>query len=96
MTNSDTVPGEGHTKGLSELLAKVQAATEADNALDVAIEVALFTPDARHVSARANAAGTKVIYTRPDGRQDTHWAFDYTMDASSRALAVEALDANNG
>jgi hypothetical protein len=75
------------------LISKVQAATDADNALDVAIEVALFTPDARHVSACANAAGTKVIYTRADGKQDTHWAFDYTLDDKSRALAVEALGA---
>jgi hypothetical protein len=38
---TDTVPGEGHTKGLSELLAKVQAASGPDRELDIANTKAL-------------------------------------------------------
>jgi hypothetical protein len=44
MTNSDTVPGEGYTKGLSELLAKVQAASGADKELDALILCATLAP----------------------------------------------------
>lgn len=80
-------------QSLEGLVERVKRCRRADNALDVAVEVALFTPDQRHVSARANAAGTKVIYARPDGRTDTHWAFDHTLDAGSRAAAIEALTA---
>lgn len=76
---------------LSDLISRVRKCIEADNALDVEIEVALFTPDARHVSVKANAAGTKCIYTRHEGGTDTHWAFDYTLDAVSRAGAIAAL-----
>lgn len=67
-----------------DLLDRLEKATGSSNELDVAIEVALFEPDARHTSARANSAGTKVIYTRRGGGEDTHWAPDHTISAESR------------
>jgi hypothetical protein len=51
MTNSDTVPGEGHTKGLSELLDKVQAASGPDLELDARI-VCAFLPGPSYQSMR--------------------------------------------
>lgn len=57
------------------------------NELDVQIEVALFEPDDVFVSARPNMAGTKVIYTHPDGLERTYWAPDWSKHFSGKALA---------
>lgn len=76
---------------LSALIERVGKCVEPDNALDVAIEVALFTPDQRHASARSNAAGTKVVYERREGGTDTYWAPDHTLNAGSREQARRAL-----
>ena len=62
-----------------DLIARVEAAAGADNALDVEIEITLFKPSGRYVAIRANNAGNKVIYTLADGGEDTHWAEDWTM-----------------
>lgn len=45
-----------------------------ENERDVIAEVEAFTPDEFYRSCRANSAGTKVIYTRHDGRELTVWA----------------------
>jgi hypothetical protein len=73
---------------VGEVLARVEGATGADNALDIAIDIALFRPDSRHVSVRANSAGTKLVYTRHDGGTDTFWARDHTLDAVGRDLPI--------
>lgn len=61
---------------------------ERSNELDVLIEVATFEPDEVYSAARPNAAGTKVIYTRRDGKDETCWARDWCR---SRDKAVAAL-----
>jgi hypothetical protein len=78
---------------LKSLLERVEKAEGPDNALDIAIDIALFAPDERHVSARANAAGTKVVYERHDGGSDTYWAADHTLNAGSRNEAGNRIRA---
>lgn len=78
---------------LATLLERVRACTGPDNALDMEIEMALFEPDHKHVSLGANAAGTKLIYKRADGRQETFWAADYTLTPTSRQTAIDQLTA---
>lgn len=60
------------------LIERLEGA-ERGNALDIQIEIALFKPDAEYLSVRPNDAGTKLIYTKADGSQQTCWAFDWTM-----------------
>lgn len=76
---------------IEELVGRVEAATACDNALDIEIDIALFEPDALHKSVRANAAGTKLVYTRHDGSTNTHWAFDHTLSLTTRKAAITAL-----
>lgn len=76
---------------LSDLLARVKRCKSADNALDVAIEVATFKPDAVSASVRPNNAGTKVIYTMQDGSVATFRAADWTLSEKSRLRAVQAI-----
>jgi hypothetical protein len=86
---------------LLELAASVDRLQRYDNALDVKIELALFEPDEDYASIRANAAGTKVIYTGHDGKEATFWAQDWTgiwdrakTAASLRAHATQGSDSN--
>lgn len=78
---------------LEGLIARLDAG-ETSNELDIAVEIALFNPD---VAIRANAAGTKVIYTKRDGSEVTHWADDWTMERNRpRAIALlRALEARD-
>lgn len=76
---------------IASLLERVEKATGPDNALDIAIEIALFKPNSTFTSVRPNAAGTKLIYTRPDGYEQTFWAYDYTLNAKSKAVALKRL-----
>lgn len=76
---------------LMELASRVGEARRSDNALDVQVEVALFQPDDTYTVCRANAAGTKVIYTRTDGSKETCWAPDWSASPKSREEAAEAL-----
>ena len=80
---------------LSALIERVEALTGQSNGLDVEIEIALFNPD---VSIRSNAAGSKVIYTKRDGSEATHLAWDWTLDRNrSRTVALlRALQAKGG
>ena len=78
---------------IAKLLERVADCTEADNALDIAIEVAIFTPDKHYAAVTKNAAGTKLIYTLQDGGKQTCWAWDWTLNPSHRAAATEALSA---
>lgn len=78
---------------LKALLERVKRNREADNALDIAIDISLFEPDEDFVSVRANAAGTKLVYTDRAGKTSTYWATDWTLDAQSRAAAAGRLTA---
>lgn len=69
-----------------DLIERLRAG-ERSNELDVLIEVALFKPDRFYKAARANGAGTKVIYTSVAGYDSTHWAEDWSR-APKRTSAL--------
>ena len=77
---------------LLALALRVEQATAADNGLDVEAEIALFRPNSVYAAVRANAAGTKVIYTDRAGNDVTCWAEDWTMEPR-RASTAAALRA---
>ena len=100
MTNQHTSLIVGRSRELLALADRVAGGNGLDNALDVLIEVALFEPGEGCLSARANAAGTKVIYSYVDGTQKTHWAEEWTAirseaAASLRSAALRAQATNN-
>lgn len=72
----------------------------ADNSLDVQVEIALFEPEHDYTAVRANAAGSKVIYTRADGSESTFWAHDWTArwnrESTVAALRARALAQTEG
>lgn len=78
---------------LQDLLDRVKAATGYDNALDIAIDVALFEPDVEFSAARANAAGTKLVLTDCNGQQRSFLATDWTLNPAMRARAIASLTA---
>lgn len=51
---------------------------ECSNELDVAIEVATFKPFEMWVAVRPNAAGTKLIFTADNGKEETFRAHDWS------------------
>lgn len=73
------------------LIDRLRGCKEADNALDIAVEIALFTPDAQCASVRANNAGTKLVYTMHSGDTVTHWAWDWTLTPENREEAIKLL-----
>ena len=74
------------------LSTRIAALDAPDNSMDVLCEVALFEPCDLFASCRANNAGTKVIYTTTKGRDNTHWAMEWTDD-KHRAGTIAALKA---
>ena len=74
----------------NNLVKRLQAG-ERSNELDVLIEVALFKPDKDNISAHANAAGTKVIYIDPVGKEFTNWAPDWTRDPAAALASLKKL-----
>ena len=80
---------------LRGLIERVEKAREVDNRLDCEIDVALFKPDRRHRSVRMNAAGTKLIYTRHDGSQDTYRSWLHTLNVGTRVRAIALLRSLN-
>jgi hypothetical protein len=83
----------------AELLAlaeRCEKGSGRNNALDVAVEVALFEPDALTVSARPNAAGSKVIFSDINGKDATYWAQEWTDDRPGTAAALRARAATMG
>ena len=74
---------------MDELIARIEAG-EHSNTLDVLIEVATFQPDGFHKAARANDAGTKVIYTLASGHDSTHWAWDWSLHPRQALAALRA------
>lgn len=77
----------------NNLADRCEAASGADNALDVLIEVAMFEPDDFWRAVRPNAAGTKVIYTNVNGTDVTCWAHDWTITDRRRRETAAALRA---
>lgn len=77
------------TDDLQRLVERIEGG-ERSNALDVLIELALFEPDSALTALRSNHAGTKVIGTRPDGREVTCWAADWTMHPPSALASLRA------
>ncbi|MBU6167101.1 MAG: hypothetical protein KGQ52_13385 [Alphaproteobacteria bacterium] len=66
------------------------------NKLDVQCEVALFKAGRIYTAVRANAAGTKVVYSQASGAPDvTCWAQAWTV-AHRRASTAAALLARAG
>ncbi|WP_024900284.1 hypothetical protein [Brucella rhizosphaerae] len=63
------------------------------NRTDVLVELALFKPDQTYISARSNAAGTKVVFTTTRGKCETCWAYDYTLTPERRAKTIDLLRA---
>lgn len=81
------------------IISRLEGATGADNELDIAVDIALFHPDERHDAVRANAAGTKLVYTRRGGGTDTFLATDHTLNETTRRNAIalmRALKAKEG
>lgn len=68
----------------AELIARLEKGAISANEFDVLWEVAHFEPDDEYRAARANFAGTKVIYTLADGSERTHWAPDYAKAIRSK------------
>jgi hypothetical protein len=80
---------------LQDLIDRLKAEAGDGNALDVAIEAALFEPTEKWKSCRANAAGTKVIYTNYKGEEVTHWADDWTDDSAYTIAKIKERIAND-
>ncbi|NKC04467.1 hypothetical protein [Brucella haematophila] len=78
------------TSDLVNRLSKLDAPC---NRTDVLIELAFFKPDENYKSARANEAGTKVIFTRTNGKRETCRAYDYTLTPERRAKSIALLRA---
>lgn len=74
----------------TRLIRKLEA-NERGNDLDIEIEIALFKPDADYVSVRPNSAGTKLIYTKADGTQETVWARDWSLRPATSIGALRSL-----
>lgn len=62
---------------IDDLVARVEAG-ERSNELDVLVEVAVFRASKNWKAIRANAAGTKVIYTDIPGKEFTCRARDWS------------------
>lgn len=75
------------------LIDRLSKLERPDNRTDVLVEVALFKPDKTYKSARANNAGTKVVFTKTDGKHETCWPIDYTLTPERRAKCIALLRA---
>ncbi len=78
------------SKDIEALIERLEKG-ETGNALDIAIDIALFEPDQDHVAVKANNAGTKLVYTRAHGGTDTFWARDHTLNDRRVSLAIASL-----
>lgn len=78
----------------SELLRRLDMGEITSNEFDVLWEVEHFEADNNYQYARANFAGTKVIYTMADGSERTHWAPDWAKqkDALRNAEPIHRRD----
>lgn len=89
MTDKLADEGKVMQVDMQTLIERVEAMEGGgDNAADVLVEIALFTPDERCTSVRANNAGTKVIYTLLSGVELTRWAHDWTIERNRKATAA--------
>ncbi len=76
------------------LIERLEMGKGYDNSLDVLVEIALFKPGKIYASIRANAAGTKVIYTQHTGQEVTCWAEDWTANRPATIAALRARSAS--
>lgn len=56
---------------MTSLADRISKLKEPCNRTDVLVELALFKPDLTYKSARANSAGTKVVFTMAGGKSET-------------------------
>ena len=75
----------------AELIERLKKARKSSNALDLDTDIALFEPDQYHVSVRKNDAQSKLIFTRHDGKEETFWARDWSLNKDTRRRAVALL-----
>lgn len=75
---------------VADLIARLEKG-ELSNGLDILIELAFFA--AEPIACRANSAGTKVVYTYRDGREEVCWARDWSMRRESTIAALKAITA---
>ena len=73
---------------LLTLAERCEAATSADNLLDVLCEVALFKPSRVFIACRSNNAGTKVVYRDQSGNNVTCWAEEWTAPERRKSTAA--------
>jgi hypothetical protein len=78
---------------MTDLATRCEQAEASDLGLEVLIEIALFKSCERYASIRANNAETKVVYTLHDGREETFWPDDWTME-ERKADTIAALRAH--
>ncbi|RLL71670.1 hypothetical protein D8666_19595 [Ochrobactrum soli] len=78
---------------MTDLITRLSKLDAPCNRTDILIELALFKPDKRYASARANKAGTKIIFTTTKGERETYWAYDYTLTPERRAKYIALLRA---
>lgn len=60
-------------------------------AIETEVEIALFQPCETYASVTANAAATKLIYVRTDGRNETCWPQDWCADPVETTTLLETL-----
>lgn len=93
---------EMRAREIEALADAVERGSGISNRLDADIEIALFNPpEDGFLAVRKNDAGSKLIYTTQAGREQTHWAMDWTMDRPRavsllRARAASIRDTPNG
>lgn len=75
---------------IKKLIKRQDGDRSNDLDLDVLVELALFSPDDKHVSIRANDAGTKVIYTDKSGDDETFWPQDWHKSPVSTIAMLKA------
>ena len=63
---------------VDDLISKLSKGDITSNEFDVQWEVENFEPCEAYSSVKPNWAGTKLIYTRQDGTQQTCWARDWS------------------
>ncbi len=76
---------------MTSLADRISKLKEPCNRTDVLVELALFKPDQTYKSARANSAGTKVVFTMVGGKSETCWAYDYTLTPDRRTKCIAIL-----
>lgn len=67
---------------VDELISRLRKGEITSNEFDVLWEIEHFEPCKTYASVKANWAGTKLVYTRQDGSQQTCRAMDWAYSDS--------------